>query len=453
MPESKYDYRKEVDRAGNIWYLQGIARLFDQKGQLYIDMSSLHGKSDALGICTPFAAVVDRSGSMLSNGRFYVVDQNGNEHSARKTKDGKVDSLYDKFQKVRQLLSRPNPLQSGRQFNKQVEIFVKAYGFCPIFTLRSLPGELPVSIWVIPPYLFHATLTGKLWRQTDLESIIGEVFIDWNGERIVLEKGDYFIVSDSTAVIEGVQSELYYKTSIDSLSKPVNNWIAQMSARHTLIVDGGPKGIICDDSGGDVYGNSSLTSKEQKALNDNFKRKYGLVGKMYSILVTTAKLKWVPITHSSKDLMLHEEDESCRNIISNAIGLNPNVFMPDSKFANLQEAKTSAYQDLIIPDAENYTEILTENIAKGVYEGMKITLDYSHISCLQEDKLSSAQAFSTSAMSASDLYEKGILTKQEARKEIANYIDINPDEPEGDFKDNKEEVNNERQDEIDRKAV
>ena len=148
--------------------------------------------------------------------------------------------------------------------------------------------------------------------------------------------------------------------------------------------------------------------------------------------------------------MLHEEDESCRNIISNAIGLNPNVLMPDSKFANLQEAKTAAYQDLIIPDSENYTEILTDNIA---YDGMRIRLDYSHISCLQEDKLSSAQAFSTSSTSAKDLYDMGLITMQEARREIANYMDINPDDPEGDFKDNKEEISNESQEENNREAI
>ncbi len=439
----------DVDNGGNIWYMSGLSSLLE-RNDFKIDMSSISGKALALRVCTPFATVTDRAGSMFSNGKFYVVDKNDNEHGMYKTRDGKTDSLYPRFEKMRRFLSRPNPLQSGRQFNKQVEMTMKAFGFCPIFTLRPIPGELPISMWIIPPELFHVILSGKLWSQSDLDGIISEAYIEWNGERINLEKDDYFIVSDSTAIIGGYQSELRFETTVDSLSKPVNNWINQMSARNTLIIDGGPKGIICDDSGGDVYGNSSLTSKEQRELNDNFKRKYGLVGKLYSILVTTAKLKWVPITHSSKDLMLHEEDESCRNIISNAIGLNPNVLMPDSKFANLQEAKTAAYQDLIIPDSENYTEILTENIA---YDGMRIRLDYSHISCLQEDKLSSAQAFSTSSTSAKDLYDMGLITMQEARREIANYMDINPDDPEGDFKDNKEEISNESQEENNREAI
>lgn len=437
-----------VDDNGDIWYMSGLSSLIKRK-EYNIDMSSISGKALALKVCAPFATVVDRVGSMFSNGRLYVVDDNGNEHGMYRV-DGKIDRMFERYDRVRRLLSRPNPLQSGRQFNKQVEMTMKSFGFCPVFTFRPVSGELPVSMWIIPPELFHVVLTGKIWSQTDIGGMVSEAYIDWNGDRIQLGKDDYFIVSDSTAVIGGYNSELRFDTSLDSLSRPVNNWINQMAARNTLIIDGGPKGIICDDSGGDIYGNSSLTAKDQREINDNFKRKYGLVGKLYSILVTTAKLKWVPITTNSRDLMLHEEDGSCRDIISNAIGLNPNVLMPDSKFANMQEAKMAAYQDLIIPDSEIYTEALTNNIA---YEGMRITLDYSHVSCLQEDKLSSAKAFSMASGSAMELYKVGLITLKEARMDIANYIDINPDDPDGDFYDSKEGYADENEKKDDREAI
>lgn len=69
-----------------------------------------------------------------------------------------------------------------------------------------------------------------------------------------------------------------------------------------------------------------------------------------------------------------------------------------------------------------------------VEEGIIIKLDYTHISCLQEDKQNSARAFSLTTSAISKLYNDGLITDIETRKEIANLIDINPDKPEGQYK-------------------
>lgn len=435
----------ERDTEGNFWYYTQIHsfvhELFRNGKASNIDMATIQGKSLALKACTPFSIAVGKAGSMFSNGRFYVVDSDGNEHNSYKTKDGKTDSLFYRYQKIRALLRKPNLLQSGRQFNKQIEINLKAFGFCPVYTLRSIRSELPVSMIIIPPELFHVELSGKLWNQTDMAGIVKSVYIDWGEEKIELQDGDYFIITDSQVEILPINSELKYSTPVDTLSSSVNNWISQVRARGTLIVDGGPKGIISDGTDGDVHGNSTLTPKEKKAIQQNFKDKYGLVDKLYSIMVTTANVKWTPITYNTKELMLHEEDEACRNLIANTIGLNPNVFLSDSKYANQDGAKRDAYQDLIIPDAENYAEALTEAIAPA---GVFIKLDYTHIPILQEDKQASSTALSRASNAIVSLLSNKLITTLEARREIATYIDINPDEPEGDFNENRQEDKNEQ---------
>ena len=121
MPMLGHVGQVNVDNGGNIWYMSGLSSLLE-RNDFKIDMSSIPGKALALRVCTPFATVTDRAGSMFSNGKFYVVDKNDNEHGMYKTRDGKTDSLYPRFEKMRRFLSRPNPLQSGRQFNKQVEL-------------------------------------------------------------------------------------------------------------------------------------------------------------------------------------------------------------------------------------------------------------------------------------------------------------------------------------------
>lgn len=424
----------EKDEAGNIWYInvlsKGLRQVMGGKSEV-LDMLNLVDKRRALIACTPFATVIERCGSMFSNGKFYVTDKDGNEH---------LDNEKGKYSKIRSLLKHPNPIQSGRQFNKQVEITLKTFGFCPIYTFRALRSEVPVSMWIIPPELFHVEIDSNIWKKAKLEDIVKKAWIMWGNENIHLENDEYFIVSDANADISMSEQELSYNHVTDSLSRPINNWIAQMIARGTLIVDGGPKGVLCNNANGDIYGDSSLNPGEVDRLNENFKRKYGIVGKLFSILVTTANVKWVPITGNSEDLKLHQEDKECRNAICNALGINPNVLISDSTYDNQNGAKRDAYQDLIIPDSENYCEALTKAIAGD--DEIIIRLDYSHISVLQEDKKSAASALSLASNAVRNLYNDGIITLSESRKEVANYIDIDPDNPEGDFKQESQSIEN-----------
>lgn len=416
----------EKDEAGNIWYInvlsKGLRQVMEGKSEV-LDMLNLVDKRRALIACTPFATVIERCGSMFSNGKFYVTDKDGNEH---------LDYEKGKYGKIRSLLKHPNPIQSGRQFNKQVEITLKTFGFCPIYTFRALRSEVPVSMWIIPPELFHVEIDPNIWKKAKLEDIVKKAWITWGNENIHLENDEYFIVSDANADVSMSRQELSYNHVTDSLSKPINNWIAQMIARGTLIVDGGPKGVLCNNANGDIYGDNSLNPGEVDRLNENFKRKYGIVGKLFSILVTTANVKWVPITGNSEDLKLHQEDKECRNAICNALGINPNVLISDSTYDNQNGAKRDAYQDLVIPDSENYCEALTKAIARD--DEIVIRLDYSHISVLQEDKKNAASALSLVSNAIRNLYNDGIITLVESRREVANYIDIDPDDPEGDYK-------------------
>lgn len=61
---------------------------------------------------------------------------------------------------------------------------------------------------------------------------------------------------------------------------------------------------------------------------------------------------------------------------------------------------------------------------------------------LQEDKKSAASALSLASNAVRNLYNDGIITLSESRKEVANYIDIDPDNPEGDFKQESQSIEN-----------
>lgn len=206
--------------------------------------------------------------------------------------------------------------------------------------------------------------------------------------------------------------------------------MSQIIGRGNLIVNGGPKGILYGDDTSDV-GNAALTPKEADNIMAKFKRKFGIVNKLYEIMVTNKKVGWINIGSKTQDLMLHEEGTACLNEISNTIGLQPDLFSQGATFDNKESAKKAAYQDLIIPDSELIAKTLTDAICP---EGVFIKIDFSHVSCLQEDKAKNAQSLSSAASAISNLVDGGLITPDEARIELANYLDIDPEKPKGEYK-------------------
>ena len=405
----------EKDSNGNFWYLTNF---FSPSGKIKNDYNLTldRDKADSLLVCTPFSTVINKVGSLFANGRIYVTDKDGNE------KEGYND--------IRELLSRPNPLQTRAGFFKEIEMSLKLFGYCPIFTVRATKKSLPLAMYVIPAQIFHMVSSGKLFRQYDIKDIVSSVYLEWNGLQEELSDEDYFVIYDSSANVNGSNQDIEFSSVTDSLSMPVNNWIAAMTASYQLIVNGGPKGIIYSDYT-DKMGNQTMTPEEKEILESKLKEKYGILNK-FPILTSKIKLGWIPLNYDASQLKLHEEDERCSRKICNAIGIDYSLF-DESKYDNKSIAEKSAYQGLIIPDSEKVTEALTEVICpKGVF----IKLDYTHIDCLQQDKSASSSASQKMASSLIQLVEKGQITLDESRNELAKFIDIDPDNPKGELKTN-----------------
>lgn len=424
-----------IDRAGNHWYGQKwLTSLFADKSiyQTDFDMSTNEGKALALQVVQPFAMVADRIGSMMRNGKFYVVDKNDNERP--------------KYKDIESLLAKPNLMQEGKAFLKEIEIYLKVYGFCPIFCLRATKRDLPKAMIAIPPQMFHIEGKGNIFSAQTKEDIVKRVYIKWDNGEINLLEEDYILIYDSIANYPQQDGdEFSFYTPIDTLSPHTRNYMSQLIGRGNLIVNGGPKGILYGDDTSDT-GNAALTPKEADELNKSFKRKFGIVNKLYEVMVTNKKVGWINIGSNTQQLMLHEEGASCLNEICNTFGLQPDMFSQGATFDNKEAAKKAAYQDLIIPDAELITQALTSGICP---DGVYIKLDFSHISCLQEDKAASAQSLSNAANAVGNLVNWGLITPDEARMELSNYIDIDPEKPLGEYKQaaqaepKKEEVEDE----------
>lgn len=405
---------------GSHWYIptwvKDLFGIGGKSGSTDYDLTTAEGKRQALRYCYPFASVIDRAGKMMMNGKFYVVDKNGNEKP--------------RFNEVKELLEQPNVMQNGRSFLYQVESSLKAYGFCPIFLLR-VGSEVPKAMVPIPAHLFHIKGTGRLFKQTEREEIISEAYIELNGTRTILDPKEYCIIYDSIPVFPfSKDGEITFASNVDSLSPFTRNYMSAVIARGNLITNGGPKGILYGDDNSE-WGNAALTPKEADDLNRKFKERYGLVKKMYEIMVTDKKVGWISLGSDVQQLRLHEETDYCMTDICNAIGMQPDLFSQGAKYENKEAAKRGTYQDLIIPDAQNIAETLSNAICP---DGCYITLDFSEVSCLQVDRNKCAETLVKIADALVKMSESETITPEEARRELANYMDIDPEKPFGAFR-------------------
>lgn len=404
----------ERDAKGNYWFLQSF---FGRNGKPRVNynMGNLHDKAAALMACTPLNTVADKAGRMMSRGVPYVTDKDGNEKRS--------------FKDVRDMLVQPNPLQTFGQFIKLIEINLKIFGFCPIALVRGYETAPVSAMWVLPPELFHLRWSGNYFRVTDMEDLIAKAYVLWGGREVTLEKWEYTVIYDGVMRFDEGLKEVMFDSVSDSLSEPVNNWMSAMGASHTLLVNGGPKGILSSEYS-DPMENTEVTPEEEEEMRKAFEKDYGLVGKKYPVLVTRKKMTWTPIDFDADKLKLHEETKQCTEQISNALGLNPNLFT-DAKYDNQESAKKAAYQDVIIPDSRMIADSLTKAVCP---EGAMVKIDFSDVECLQANKKEGAETLVKAADALERLMSSGLITPDEARTEVSKYIDIDPDKPKGEFR-------------------
>lgn len=383
-------------------------------------------KFAAMSVCTPLATVIGRMGDMLSGAAVYVTDRNGNERR--------------KYSDIRKLLEHPNPMQTCASFLKSVEISLKLYGYCPIYTLRGIFSDAPpAAMYVIPVPLFHMTSTGKLFRQTDIEGIVDEAYIDWGAFREPLGKEDYFVVYDSSFRIEGRYSDIVFDSQTDGLSLPVNGWVSAMTASCRMVTNGGPKGIVYYDSPTDM--GNTMDPKDKNYLERKLSEKYGMLNGL-PIAASPVKVGWIPLDYNADQMKLAELDERCARAVCGAYGLNYSLFN-DAKYDNQESAKKAAYQDVIIPDARKIAEALTRAVCP---DDAEIRLDFSHVECLSADIQKKAQSISTTASALSSLLSAGMISVVEARTYLAGLMDIDPNDiPEGNSNKDKGNEQDEEQ--------
>lgn len=361
--------------------------LFDQPGGVDYKFSySGHNSSlKAYQKCAPLTAIINKKTEAYVNGLTRIVNIAG--------KGKGKESTSGIAAQIRQLLARPNPLQSWQQFEAQQKIYVQLFGYSLLLPLGvpvGFPKYEATSLWNIPPVMLDIEETEKLFFQSDANGIIKSIVLNYKNTRTVLQASDVYFFKD---FIPSFKSLIIPESRICSLEMPINNIIGAYESRNVLINYRGALGIITPDG---TTSGTTIPLKEdgRKILQDQF-RNYGLKNNQWKFILSEASVKWQQMGVPTKDLMLFEEIED--DIMRICDSYNYPYRLLSSNKANslggsdLKEFKKLLYEDAVIPEADSMYE-QWNNFFELDKVGLRIEKDYSHLAVLQEDDLKKAQA-------------------------------------------------------------
>ena len=196
---------------------------------------------------------------------------------------------------------------------------------------------------------------------------------------------------------------------------PIANIRASMGFRNRIITNDAALGFMSSDTGQNGMG-LGLTPDDIVRMNEARAGMFGMQEGKSNIQYVEGSAKWNPMSYPTKDLMLFEEVDQDFKLIIDGLGLNENIFSfsKASTFSNYEQGLKAAYQDCIIPLAEDRALGFTKFFGMdGVNEWLE--KDYSHLDVLKADQSQLASADKTRAETIAILNEQG-------RKDLADII-------------------------------
>lgn len=381
--------------------------LFQQDGHdIYFDYTSNSSSLKAYASCPPLTAIINKKAQALAKGKTWVLNKTGKE-------EGKVATKLPNNLKA--LLEKPNALQSWKRFEAQNYIYQQIAGYCVVLPIKPVgfDATYATALWNIPPWMLEVKEKQKinLASVKDAKDFFESIELVWQGERTPLNLDDVYIFMDFTP---SLCSLVMPESRTKALAQPISNIIGTLESRGVLIDKRGPSYVISSNQS-DASGNVALTPGEKTAVEEDFK-KYGLKRKQVQAIITSANINLQTVGFSTKDLMLFEEMEDDIMRICDGYGVpyrlvasnrGNNLGGSDAEYFNKQ-----MYEDTTIPEADSYYEQWDQFFSLDKYN-LKFNKDFSHIACLQADKVKEATARNIMNDAKKKEWDAGLITRDQ----------------------------------------
>lgn len=332
--------------------------------------------------CPIVSAVINKMAQCSINGKDYIMDADEKE------------SVLPQAEALRKLLLKPNPLQSGKEFKSQNRIYKKIYGYCPVLILKPAGYERDFSkwkMWNLPPWMIQVEDNTEMFYTDGLKQF-KNIWLSYLGQSVNVTDSVYFIkennISTSTfnsnANTENV-SLFLPDSKLHGLQNSIENLIASLNSRGSMITERGPQWILSNDSNdnGDA-GLFPIDPKVKEDLYEDF-RGLGIMKGQRKAIITDARLKLQTVGFNVAELKLLEGEIQDAKMICDGLNYPPYLLgLVDAKFDNQQIAERNLYTNSIIPDVNNDNEQWAEIF--GIADlGISLITDFSHLPALQEN--------------------------------------------------------------------
>jgi len=358
------------------------------------------------------AAIIDMKARATSNGILKEVN-----------KDGK-DTSTPRGQQLIALLSRPNWLQSGKEFIIQTKTLREIFGNEYIFKTTPLGFgsslEKTKALYTIPhnivkvkydsqvPYFLNdkaPKLKYKVKKAHDWVEYDQDRFIHFNDNRAAIKSS-----TDENLILG--ESRMKANECI------INNIKAAYESRGMIVKHRGANGAWVNSSK-DMAGAKPLSKPDKQEIQKEM-MSYGTMADQHTDIITNSELKWVqrgvlnPI-----HLGLFEEIRSGFDKLLDAYGVPAEIFVraEGSTYENQKEAEKALYTRTVIPEANEWIGGIVSEFDLTT----NIVFDYMHLPAFQEDLKQRGESLSVTISALSAAFQDQAIDIETYKKELEKF--------------------------------
>ena len=224
---------------------------------------------------------------------------------------------------------------------------------------------------------------------------------------------DIYIFGNSTVLVDNDFGK-------QGIEYAVSNLINDYEAKHAIIAGRGAMGIIspAQTKTDQMSFGSKLLPEEKKELERDHTRNYGLLKGKKTMLISSVPLNFNSTSMNVQELGISEDKKENITAICSHLKYPTDLYFNATTYENQATAKASVYNNILIPFAAEDAVILSKWLKE------EVEIDYSHVAELQNDEQTKVERNNSVVNYCSSAVQAGIMTVEEARKELNNYIDL-----------------------------
>lgn len=366
----------------------------------------------AYNYCSPLAAVIDRIASATANGIIEFQNEDGTTV--------KNPAKNPKLNRIQKLFRKPNPWQTGQEFDAQQTVLCKIFGYSLVWTICPFGVDKSYTKMMVNLNPYYCTpIFNYQWKVNETEKLdypIKEwiVNIPGVGTTFTVPAEDIMIVKDGFV---DATNNLYHLpvSKVAGLDYAISNICAGMEADNVLLKKKGMLGFISYDAKPEFGSLNPMNPNDADNLQRDLAR-YGLTVSQLQYAISKMPAKWVPMAFDVDKLKIKETIRQGIDMICDRMDYPAELMSgKNATYENRSSAERFLYQNNIIPYSirwgarwDNWFEL----------EDIHIVKDYDHLPVLQEDILHAGQAFKAEAEGIDILWKAGMLTMNQCLKRL-----------------------------------